>query len=51
VIWGNWPILIWVVFALGIGYWRRSQPNWFFNKSLVCRVKSRSYLKNQCVAC
>jgi apolipoprotein N-acyltransferase len=27
VIWGNWPILIWVLFALGIGYWRRSQPN------------------------
>ena len=27
VIWGNWPILIWVLFALGIGYWRRTQPN------------------------
>lgn len=51
VIWGNWPILIWVIFALGIGYWRRTQPNWFFNDSLVCRVKSRSYLKNHCVAC
>ena len=27
VIWGNWPILIWVLFALGIGYWRRTRPN------------------------
>ena len=24
VIWGNWPILVWVLFALGIGYWRRT---------------------------
>ena len=27
VIWGNWPILIWVLFVLGIGYWRRIRPN------------------------
>ena len=27
VIWGNWPILIWVLFALGIGFWRRTRPD------------------------
>jgi apolipoprotein N-acyltransferase len=27
VIWGNWPILIWVLFALGIGYWLKIRPN------------------------
>jgi apolipoprotein N-acyltransferase len=27
VIWGNWPILIWVLFALGIGYWWRTRRN------------------------
>lgn len=26
VIWGNWPILIWVLFILGFGFWRRKQP-------------------------
>ncbi len=26
-IWGNWPILIWALFTLGIGYWRRTRPN------------------------
>lgn len=27
VSWGNWPVLIWVLFVLGMGYWRRTQSD------------------------